>query len=217
VIQEVLLLRHGQSFGNLTPEIVGGRSNHLQLTAQGVEQAWRLGKFLLHRDKLPDRIVASPAVRTRHTAEVALNAMGLSLDYEIDDRLQELSNGDSEGQLRHEVYNPATLAEIARLQKDFKLPNGDSMNEVASRMSDALQDAVQLTDAEELPRRVLIFGHGQAFRCWLGEQLGWSHAETRIDRTPNTSITRTVKDKRGWFVRGEIGQVPHLVLPKSKW
>lgn len=69
-----LFVRHGESTGNLTPEYICGRSNHLPLTGSGREQARLLGEYLGAVNYFPNIIISSGATRANETAELATTA-----------------------------------------------------------------------------------------------------------------------------------------------
>lgn len=56
-----------------------------------------------------------------------------------DEDLEELSQGDWEGQLRTEIYTPRQLQKINSNNYTFKAPNGESQEEVENRMFDFIQ------------------------------------------------------------------------------
>lgn len=200
---QLYLIRHAESAKNLERHLIGGRSNETPLTPTGVAQARICGGYLLSRAVEPDEIHASPAVRTLATAEGVLDAMGLRhMPIRVDDRLQELSQGECEGMLRDDVYTPEVLAQIDRQQMSFRLRGGESMNDVAERMRDWL---VEWTDRHRQgpPTTALIFTHGLAKRCLLGLMLGWDHGTIYRTEIPNASVTELVYGARGW----EIGAI----------
>lgn len=200
---QIYFIRHGQSAANLEPHIVNGRGNHHPLSTVGEAQAALVGPWLLDHYGKPDAVLASPAVRTRETARIALGAAGLELPVTIDDDLQELSQGDWTGLLRENVYTPEVLARIEAEQMDFKSPGGESMNDVTVR---------KLRAVERMPEgNVWVFGHGVAIRCLAGYALGWTHPQIHQARTWvfNTSVTHVSRQADGLVVPA-LALVGHL-------
>ena len=80
---ELWLLRHARA----EPESPDGRDRSRQLHKAGRQVCYHLNRWLGQSTglDLPERVVVSPAVRTRETAELALH--GLDLPVEIDQRL----------------------------------------------------------------------------------------------------------------------------------
>ena len=56
------------------------------LTAQGARNATAIGRWLVHAGFVPDRVLVSPALRTRQTWERAAEAVG-QLPADVEDRL----------------------------------------------------------------------------------------------------------------------------------
>lgn len=200
---QILFIRHGQSAANLEPHIINGRGNHHPLSPVGEAQAALVGPWLLEHYGEPDAVLASPAVRTRETARIALEAAGLELPVAIDDDLQELSQGDWTGLLREAVYTPEVYERIKTEQMDFKSPGGESMRDVTAR---------KLRVVEHMPSgNVWAFGHGVAIRCLAGYALGWTHTQIHESRTRvfNTSVTHFSRQAGGLTVPA-FGLVGHL-------
>ncbi len=181
----IFLFRHTRSKMNDEEHLVGGRSNHTPLTDLGESQAKQLGLWIAQRKLVPDVIYASPAIRTLATARIALSEAGISKDLIIDDRLQELSQGVEEGKPREEVYHPGVLEQINQQLKDFKFDGGDSMNDVTVRKKEWSEEARSITEHNV----IFAFTHGFAIRCYVGDMLGWSHAQIRDNQVDNGSAT----------------------------
>ncbi len=64
-MQEILLMRHGRAAG----EAESGADFDRPLTPTGCEQAAAAARWLQEQGRIPDLIIASPALRTRQTAE----------------------------------------------------------------------------------------------------------------------------------------------------
>ncbi|MEI6621377.1 MAG: histidine phosphatase family protein [Actinomycetes bacterium] len=182
----VLLVRHGESVANTRPHIIGGRSNHSPLTSTGQQQATRLGRGLAACGYQPEVVYSSPAVRTVQTAESAMAAMGFQARVQLDDRLQELDQGQWTGRLRENAYTPESALLIAAHGVDFAAPGGESMRAVGLRMLQWLKSV-----EDEHPNvQVLVFAHGMATRCLAGLIGQWNQDRIRHTDTPNTSLTR---------------------------
>lgn len=183
---ELYLIRHARSAMNDRPDLVGGRSNHSPLTTKGEAEAHQLGLWIAKRQLNPDVVYASPAVRTRETARIALDVAGIAHEPIIDDRLQELSQGFSEGKPRDEIYTPELISgRINKELKDFRLDGGESMNDVSARKTAWSEFA--RSRAEH--RLIFAFTHGFAIRCYVGNMLGWDHGQIRDNQVDNASVT----------------------------
>ena len=84
------VMRHGQSENNLTDIVSTSYNDESHLTPKGKEQANASGLEL--KNKNIDIIFASPFLRTKETAEIVAENIGMSKDsIIIDDRLHEMS------------------------------------------------------------------------------------------------------------------------------
>ena len=71
-MRELILLRHAHA----EPAAAGQDDIDRPLSRQGLAEAEAAGKWLKDHGYLPDRIIASPARRTRETLEQVLHAIG---------------------------------------------------------------------------------------------------------------------------------------------
>lgn len=185
-MKQLYLFRHAESvFNRDNAHLVGGRSNHAPLTETGEKQAVRLGHWIAARSLMPDVVYISPAVRTVETARISLEAAGIIHSPVLDDRLQELSQGFSEGLLRTQVYTDAVIARIGIESKDFRLDGGESMNDVALRKRAWAEEALAVEGHEH----IFAYTHGFAIRCYVGDLLGWTHEEIRANDHANAHAT----------------------------
>ena len=180
----VALIRHAESVANTQLHVIGGRSNHSPLTAAGEQQAVELGERLKAVGYSPDGVYSSPAVRTLETARIALSVTGYPHRVQVDDRLQELEQGEWTGRLRADTYTPTMSARIARSGVDFAAPGGESMSDVGQRMHNWLRSLASDGHAE-----VLAFTHGVAIRCLAGLVEDWPHERIWKTHLGNCSIT----------------------------
>lgn len=198
------LLRHGESDYNTTPHVIGGRSNHIKLTAGGEAQANALGERLKDESVRFDKVYTSPAIRAMRTAEIACNALGHTGNIIIRDELQELSQGEWEGKSRALMYTVAVIQEMNDTQPYFRAPKGESQAEVEERMVDIVKEWIALTQKQNKNLSVGVFGHGLAFKCLLRNVLGSQARMTHRIAIANCSITELKYNldgvNKGWEV-----------------
>lgn len=194
---EVFLFRHGEARNNIDAHLITGRGDNVPLTPLGVEQAERLGRSFRELGILPDVIYSSPALRARSTAELALKSMGIAKDLIIDERLHEQHTGDWTGRLAKEIFTKEQISKIEAKGKKFKSPNGESMDDVGSRMYEWLDD-------NSNSGTVFGFTHGGAIRCLASELLDWTHAQTYQTQPGNTSVSIFRKKPEGVWEVHEI-------------
>lgn len=193
---------------NVNRHLIGGRSNETPLTEKGVEQARSLAAYFLAQGIMPDRIFASPALRTLATADAVTQGMNLSTPVLIADEIQEMDQGQYVGLPRVEVYTEEVLDEIEKQGKNFKLPGGESMNDVGERMLRWVNTQVLVEQTRNVDR-TFVFGHGIAIRSLASYIEGWSHKVTYDSVTENTSLTLFSNEGDGWKLE-QLGATPHL-------
>jgi broad specificity phosphatase PhoE len=182
----LVLIRHAESEMNANgTHLIGGRSNHSPLSEKGASQAHSLG-LRLKREAMPiHRWFVSPAVRTRETTRIALSSMEVETDIVIDDRIQELCQGDWEGKLREEFYTPERMTQVDADNWNFKAPNGESQRDVENRMT-AFADEI----ADKHPgETVALVTHGVAIKCLLRGVMDWNPRKTYKTVIQNTSLS----------------------------
>lgn len=146
---QLYFIRHGQTEANVQGILTGTLETNL--TEKGIEDAKKLSKEL-NIDF--DYYYCSPLTRTHQT----LQAIKGDVNFIIDDRITEVSSGDWQGKLKHELpereYN---------LYKQGKLnpPNGESLNDVDKRIISFLKDMVSKYKEND---KILIVTHNAFMR-----------------------------------------------------
>lgn len=207
-MSSVYFMRHAESASNTTPHLIGGRQNGVPLTAFGEEQAVARGQAMKRQLIKPNIVAVSPALRTRDTARLTLGEMQYRGKVYIDPDLQELSQGEAEGQPRSEVWTPERLAQIELLGKEFALPGGESVTALGERMYAAARKLHMLAQQPEyaknyrgmyLPPQALAVTHETAIKALValieGRNQQWVY-ETRLANTSLTLITFTERSER---------------------
>jgi 2,3-bisphosphoglycerate-dependent phosphoglycerate mutase len=217
------IIRHGESAGNvaLREALAAGlpvidlstRDMDVPLSARGEEQARALGQWF-RRLPLTDRptvILSSPYLRARRTAELLVEAAGLTLEplsFLVDERLREKEFG---------ILDRLTSAGIAAQypeQADFRRflgkfyhrpPGGESWCDVLLR----LRSVIDLVRCDYRRERVAIVCHTVVVLClrYLLEQMSEEQilAIDRLHDIANCSVTSYVFDP-------QLGRHGHLAL-----
>lgn len=203
---QVYLVRHGETEWNVARRIQGQSDS--PLTAKGVFQAQQVAEKV----KLEGitHIISSDLGRTCQTAEIIAQACGCEVI--TDARLRELNMGILE---QREIATLNAQEEAWRKSlidgtPDGRIPQGESMTELASRMQAALNRCLELPENS----RPLLVSHGIALGCLLSTLLGLpAYAERRL-RLRNCSISRVDYQHSPWLANGWIietaGDVSHL-------
>nr|WP_154926463.1 2,3-diphosphoglycerate-dependent phosphoglycerate mutase GpmB [Pantoea agglomerans] len=206
---QVYLVRHGETVWNAERRIQGQSDS--PLTEKGEQQAWQVGERVKHLGIT--HIIASDLGRTRRTAEIIADACGCSVT--LDARLRELNMGvlekrpldgltTEEEQLRAALVNGT---------EGGRIPEGESMTEMATRMHAALNACLDLPAGS----RPLLVSHGMALGSLVSTILGLpAYAERRL-RLRNCSISRVDYQQSAWLAEGWIvetaGDISHLDAP----
>ena len=186
-----LFLRHAETNLNADPVNIGGRSKWAPLSVLGETQPADTAMYFMQRGITFDNWYSSPAVRALRTGRLLCEALGVSHEPIIDDRLQEMSQGDAEGRPRKEMWNEEAEERIAHEQMDFKFSNGESMREAGERKMDWLNSwSLEAPDASVS----LVTAHGLAIRCMVGHLKGWDRLEILEQDAPNCSLTSITFD-----------------------
>lgn len=189
------LIRHGLTAWNTSGRVQG--HSDVELSDEGVRQARRLAERTARIDGV-DRILTSPLLRARRTAEIAFP----DREIERDDRLRELHFGSFEGKSVQE--NSATEAWAMWLEDPYErsAPGGESYRALRERV---------VGWYEELPRdagHVVAVTHSGTIQMLLAHVLGierprWRkriyvrHSSlTRIVTADGETIVERVNDTR---------------------
>jgi probable phosphoglycerate mutase len=183
---ELLLVRHGESAGNVARDdaelrgldrihIDARRDPDVPLSPLGEQQAEALGRWLSEQPpgRRPTAVLASPYVRAFRTAGIALRAAGLSeVPLRIDERLRERELGVLDRLTRRGIEHE--FPEQARLRSTLgkfyhRPPGGESWCDVILR----LRSVLETVSRELRGERVLIVCHSAVVLCfrYLLEQM----------------------------------------------
>ena len=89
-MNELILLRHAEAESAKAGEDDAGRP----LNARGEQEARAAGQWLADHGITPDRVLCSPAARTRATAQLALEALGQAAAITTEDGIYDATPGD---------------------------------------------------------------------------------------------------------------------------
>jgi broad specificity phosphatase PhoE len=216
------IVRHGESTGNVAAAAaesgrleqidIRERDADVPLSDTGREQASAVGTWIGELPEKPDLVVVSPYLRTRQTAELALEDFP-DIPVRRDERLRDRELGILDLLTTHGVQTrlPAEAARRDRLGKFYyRPPGGESWSDVALRLRSLLGDLRRDHDGD----RVLLFGHEAVVFLlrYLIEELdeqelmGLAHDGT----IANCSVTTWAADGGGALAIKDFKQVLHL-------
>lgn len=175
----LILVRHGESTGNAEGRLLGRID--APLTDRGRAQARSLGPAI---DGVT-RVLSSPLVRARDTAE----ALGTGLPVEIDDRWLEVDYGEFDGRPLGSV--PDAVWTRWRSDPGYRPPGGESLREAGVRVRAACEELFGTDgDGARGPGAVVVVSHVSPIKlaaCWA---LGLSEVGTWRLYLATASITR---------------------------
>jgi broad specificity phosphatase PhoE len=190
----LILVRHGRTAFNASGRLVGRLDPPLDDI--GMAQAAAIGEVL----KGVDRVVSSPLLRTRQTAE------HIGGPVEIDERWIELDYGEYDGVVLGSPES-ASLWEHWRADSSFVPPGGESLDEMGRRVVAAVEELIPLAaDAD-----IAVVSHVSPIKAavsWsigAGAETAWrSHLDqasiSRISITPRGPLLRSFNET--WHLAG---------------
>lgn len=212
----ILLARHGETQWN-----VEGRSQgqgfDIPLSPTGRAQAEALGRRL--EGLALARAVASPLLRARQTAELALGSRAGQLT--LEPRLMEISHGLWEGRTAAEIALefPESRRAWRETPDQVTLPGGESLQDVDARAWPAFRDACGGLGPEEV---VLLVTHDAVCRVLLCRLLGlglgrvWAFRQApaclNLLEGPDLDHLQLVRLNDGAHVTPLFGEVVHRKL-----
>jgi len=171
----LLLVRHGETEWNRQKRFQG--QIDVPLNQRGQEQSEKAAAFL--SDVILDRIVTSPMLRPKETAEI-IQRYHPQVAIELDENLKEIAHGLWEGKLEEEIEQqfPQELQQWKQAPETVQMPEGENLQQVWQRAIAAWQAILTSTPVE--PNRittVLVVAHdaiNKAILCELVD-LGPEH------------------------------------------
>ena len=215
--QDIWLVRHGQSAGNVARDAaeaasgllidIAERDVDVPLSALGERQSQALGGWFgaLPADARPTVVLHSPYVRAAETARLIIAGMpDADLAIQVDERLREKEFGVLDRLTTHGISQkyPDLYEQRQHVGKFyFRPPGGESWCDVILRLRSVL-DTITREYARE---RVLIVGHQVTVNClrYLLERMDEARIleADRAGDVPNCSVTSYAFDptlgKRG--------------------
>lgn len=217
-LQQIILVRHGQSEGNIAAELaqregleridVPARDPDVELSGTGREQAAAVGRWLseLPAEERPGIVWTSPYRRARQTGEIALSEASVELDFRIDERLRDRDMGITDmltgAGIRKKYPEEAERREwIGKFY--YRPPGGESWADVAGRVRAVMSDLAAV-DAHDI---ALVTAHDvvNLLFCYVAEGLDEDGVleRSRTNGLKNAAICRIVRDPdapTGWAV-----------------
>lgn len=200
----LLLIRHGATPSNeQRPYVLQGNGINHSLSELGRRQAAAVSHFL--RAYSIDRVICSPLLRARETAEVIAEPHGLAV--ETFDTLVEVCVGRWEG-MAWETIMAEFPDDYAKFMSDPSLYcylGGESYADVYRRAKPVFDDVL----ASSVGKTVVMVAHNVVNRVLLAELLGLELSRAKEIRQTNTGIN-IIRHRRGETELLTLNGVFHL-------
>ena len=205
------IMRHGESETNIK-HITNCtlEKNYYPLTPKGRKQAETSAKLLLKRKIVPDLIFASPFLRTKETAEIVAEELGVNAEnIKIDPRLGEVNTGifaERHPKKYHDYFT-------SRIEKFIKAPpGGENLTDLKKRMFAAISEI----ESRYQNKTILIVSHEYPlWMLWTATQGKTDQESAAIKEKPgNNDFVKTAE-----FTTLEFPQIPrdeNLILDLHK-
>ncbi len=172
--KRIILVRHGQSEGNVDKSIYDRVPDYkLNLTEKGREQAMKAGveiKKIIDRESICSYI--SPYYRTRQTYEGIKIILKKNISQEFEDpRIREQDWGHLRSE---EISNELSDKRDGYGTFFYRIQDGESGADVYDRMSTFNETMFRDFNKKDYEENVLIVSHGMAIRIFLMRWFHWS-------------------------------------------
>jgi phosphoserine phosphatase len=183
-----LLVRHGETDWNRDKRFQG--QIDVPLNDQGRVQAAQAAEFL---KSVPiDRAVSSPMLRPKETAEIILQAHA-NVELVLNELLCEISHGLWEGKLEAEIEQayPGELKQWQKAPQAVQMPEGENLQQVWQRATEAWQQILAATPEPEADRPVttLVVAHDAVNKALLCALVGQGPEQFWTFKQGNGSVT----------------------------
>ena len=183
----IIIVRHGRTEFNATGRLQGHTDNPLDVV--GRAQADAVASYLAPELLSDTLFVCSPLLRARQTAHAIAERAGATV--EIDERWIEIDYGAFEGLHQSEV--PSDSWRQWRSDNDFAAPQGESLNQVHARVTDACADLAQRLDG----RTAVVVSHVSPIKSAVAWALGVDASVGWKTQLVTASITRLAISHNG--------------------
>lgn len=152
-----LVMRHGGTEGNASDTVSFKNEANDNLTEKGIQQ---VRSEIGHYKGKVDIVICSPFTRTKETAEIVCEEIGLGKEnLIIDERLHEINPGIFDGKNWNEYHD--YVFGIGSDWFNKKIPEGESLSDVQKRVGQVLYEAEQ----KYQNKNILFITHGGP--AWL--------------------------------------------------
>eukprot|EP00516_Mucochytrium_quahogii_P005865 CAMPEP_0203746198 /NCGR_PEP_ID=MMETSP0098-20131031/1712_1 /ASSEMBLY_ACC=CAM_ASM_000208 /TAXON_ID=96639 /ORGANISM=" , Strain NY0313808BC1" /LENGTH=208 /DNA_ID=CAMNT_0050634203 /DNA_START=441 /DNA_END=1064 /DNA_ORIENTATION=- len=194
---QVVCVRHGETYWNREKRLQG--QTDTELSDVGLEQAVYTGEHISNRFESGFHTVTSSDLeRALKTCQaIVTRVKGGEKSIETDVRLREIHLGVFQGKTAHECMNDGSVAHhwnAFRKDETFRIPEGESMEDLDQRAKAALEDIAVKTAKkvdEETPGRALLVAHGGVIKS-LGRAVNFQNCTGHLGNCSISVLQATV-------------------------
>ena len=174
------VIRHGEAISNINHvlEVKGDPNNHL--TEKGCEQARTKGEEM--KDLKIDRIITSPILRAKETAEIMAKVLGVD-EVVIDERLKEVNLGIYDGWDIDKYLD--VNGRIDFLRYSHRPEGGETHEDVMNRAMASLYEEEKNNEG----KNILFVTHGGVARMMLAGATLMTEEEVLADEAKEHTVT----------------------------
>ena len=196
MVQELYFVRHGRTEWNAIRRMQGQWNSNLD--ELGRQQAHANGAFLKRVGI--DRMVASPLDRTRQTADIIDEYLGIG--YHLDERIKEWHCGDWSGELWDDLPQkwPEAFAAWRADEFNYRGPGAENYPDMIERARPFLDELLSLPSP-----RVAVVSHGMIGRVMVGVLLAMSPAEMFSFSQSNDTVFHLTVRGEGFAAQHYVG------------
>ncbi len=190
---EFVLVRHGQTYGNISRTLQG--HSNTDLDATGVKQVKLLGRRLKHHPPF-DVIISSDLQRAIDTAKIIIESIGGEL-ISIPE-LREWNLGLLEGRQWNDLQQeyPDVMSVFRDGGVDVEVPGGERRSVMEKRLADCLDNLA----VKYAGQRLLLVTHGGALRAIFRHLVGLPAAGNVFPQISNASYSSCFHSNNTWQV-----------------
>ena len=157
---KIIVVRHGQSEGNVSGLVQGGISNRINLTVAGKKQAEKLSEKLFSTSL--DLAFVSPLDRAKQTADIILFKHPVT-KVEYSDKLKEKHTGIFAGKPGQEMMDAWQASGLPF--GEFRPEGGESWYQAGERIVGFVEELIEQHKSTD--NTILLVGHGSIFTYLL--------------------------------------------------
>lgn len=177
---EFVIIRHGQTHGNITRTLQGQSNTDLDET--GVQQVRLLARRLKSHPAF-DAVISSDLKRARDTAQILVDSIGGTIIPNAG--LREWNLGILEGRSWQDLQleYPQIMNSFLNSHKDVEVPGGERRSVMEKRVSECLDTLA----SEFAGKRLLVVTHGGVLRAIFRHIVGLPAGNNMLPQTSNAS------------------------------